>query len=244
MSTPRVSQPGDAEKALAEDEIVSATKQVRFNVSEYTIEVLAKKLRDNEIYVPEYQRNLTWKQAQKSKFIESVLVGLPIPFLFFWQADDGRLEIVDGSQRLRTIREFIDDELRLSELELLPRLNGFRYSDLDRSRQRRFENRSIRGIILDNDTTPVTRSEMFSRINTGGTNANEAEIRRGVLPGPLTDLIVKLAESPRFVRLTPLPKRPNRSARTRGTSCAVFRIQPTSQDRWRRSHAARLQRST
>lgn len=192
------------EKRLAEEQIDAASRQVKFTITEYSVEFLAEKIRREEYYVPEYQRELTWKPVQKSRFVESVLIGLPIPFIFFWQDDDGRFEIVDGSQRLRTIREFMDDELKLTKLQLLTAANGFYFSDLDLSRQRRFQDRSIRGIILDNDTSAATRTEMFSRINTGGTNANEAEIRRGALPGPITDLIVELARDPVFVRMTPI----------------------------------------
>lgn len=200
----RRKKPTDEEMRLAEEQIAAASRQVKFTITEYSVEFLAQKIRDEEYYVPEYQRELTWKPIQKSRFIESVLIGLPIPFLFFWQDGDGRFEIVDGSQRLRTMREFMDDELKLTKLPLLTNVNGFHFSDLDRSRQRRFQDRSIRGIILDNDTSAATRTEMFSRINTGGTNANEAEIRRGVLPGPITDLIMELGRDPLFEEMTPI----------------------------------------
>ena len=173
-------------------------------ITEYSVEGLANKVREGEYYVPEYQRNLVWDSRTKSRFIESVLIGLPIPFLFLWQDAEGRFEIVDGSQRLRTLTEFIDDQHRLNGLELLTEANGFYYSDFEQSRRRRFNSQSIRGIILDNDTPPSVRTEMFSRINTGGKTANEAEIRRGSLPGPVTDLIKELAESDHFSRMTPL----------------------------------------
>lgn len=203
----RRKKPTDDEKRLAEEQIAAASRQVKFTITEYSVEFLAQKIREEEYYVPEYQRELTWKPIQKSRFIESVLIGLPIPFLFFWQDGDGRFEIVDGSQRLRTIREFMDDEHKLTKMQLLTTVNGFRFSDLDRSRQRRFQDKSIRGIILDNDTSAATRTEMFSRINTGGTNANEAEIRRGALPGAITDLIMELGRDPLFVRMTPISAR-------------------------------------
>ena len=131
-------KPDEQSRLKAEEEIDRAARQVRFSISEYTVEVLANKVRDDEIYVPDYQRKFTWRDDRKSRFIESILIGLPIPFVFFWQADDGRLEIVDGSQRLRTIREFIDDEFVLVGLELIPGLNGFCFSGLEKSRKRNF----------------------------------------------------------------------------------------------------------
>lgn len=195
------------QKQIAEEQIAEANTQVKFNITEYTVEFLASKVKSGEYYVPEYQRELTWDDKRKSRFIESVLIGLPIPFLFFWQHDDGRFEIVDGSQRLRTLHEFLEDEHVLSKLELLPYSNSFVFSDFSDSRRRKFNSRSIRGIVLDTETSVATRTEMFNRINTGGSAAKEAEIRRGALPGPVTSLIIELAKDDHFSQLTPISKR-------------------------------------
>ena len=188
----------------AERQIVEYSRTVKFSVTEYSFEFIVQKLTTNRYYVPEYQRNLVWNSARQSKFIESVLMGLPIPFVFFWQDKDGRMEIVDGSQRLRTIQDFMADKLTLQKLEVIPAVNNFRFSDLPKSRQLKFAELSIRIIILDNNTDEVTRTEMFARINTGGTKANEAELRRGSFPGPFMDLIIELANDPAFVDLTPI----------------------------------------
>ena len=198
---------GSEKKAHAEIQISTEARRVRFMITEYSVEGLAAKVRNGEYYVPVYQRNLVWDSKTKSRFIESVLIGLPIPFLFLWQDAEGKFEIVDGSQRLRTLAEFIDNKHRLGGLELLTESNGFYYSDFDQSRQRKFNAQSIRGIILDSDTPPSFRTEMFSRINTSGKPANEAEIRRGSLPGPITDLIGELSESEVFTRMTPLSEK-------------------------------------
>jgi hypothetical protein len=157
--------------------------------------------------VPNYQRELVWPENKQSRFIESLFMGLPIPFLFLWQADDGRLEIVDGSQRLRTIVRFLDNKFPLRDLQELPELNGFCFKDLERSRQRKFEGRTIRGIVLDNVVSEATRTEMFNRINTGGTHLNEAEIRRGSLPGLFMDLVVRCATNQMFVEMTPISQK-------------------------------------
>ncbi|MBB4639838.1 DUF262 domain-containing protein [Rhizorhapis suberifaciens] len=188
----------------AERQIIDYSKTVKFTVTEYSFEFIVQKLNAERYYVPEYQRELIWTSTKKSKFIESVLMGLPIPFVFFWQDKDGRMEIVDGSQRLRTIRDFMADKFALRDLETIPALNGFRFSDLPPSRQLKFGEIPIRVIILDNTTDAETRTEMFARINTGGTTANDAEIRRGSLPGPFMDLVIELANDETFVELTPI----------------------------------------
>lgn len=188
----------------AEKQIREYARSVKFTVTEYSFEFIVQKLNSDRYYVPAYQRNLIWKPQDQSKFIESIFMGLPIPFVFFWQDEDGRMEIVDGSQRLRTVRDFMSNKLVLGNLESLPALNGMRYSNLLMSRQLKFSETPIRVIILDNSTDAITRTEMFARINTGGTTANDAEIRRGSLPGPFMDLIIELAESAEFSALTPI----------------------------------------
>ena len=196
--------PDRAQIIKAERQIKEYSRTVKFTVTEYTFEFIVQRLKDERYYVPEYQRRFVWSSAKQSRFIESVLMGLPIPFLFFWQDDQGLMEIVDGSQRIRTIREFMEDGIVLRDLEALPAANGLRYSDLPRSRQLMFAEKSLRVIILDNSTEAVTRTEMFARINTGGITATDAEVRRGSLPGPFMDLVAELAESSEFAALTPI----------------------------------------
>ncbi len=195
------------QKAAAEAEILEQSKRIDFYMTEYSVEILAKKVRDNEFQVPAYQREFTWEDERKSRFIESLLMGLPIPFLFFWEMADGYLEIVDGSQRLRTIEEFIFGDFKLGDLESLPSISGFRFADLPESRQRKTLNRSIRGIVLNEHADEQARFDMFERINTGSKTANKAEVRRGALSGPFMSLIIELAQLAGFIELAPVSKK-------------------------------------
>lgn len=199
-------KPDPAKVQQAELQIQEYARTVKFTVTEYSFEFITEKVNSERYYVPEYQRNLTWPLEKQSKFIESILMGLPIPFVFFWQDKDGRMEIVDGSQRLRTIRDFMANKIRLTGLETLPAANGLRFLDFSEARRFKFSDSSVRVIILDNNTDAVTRTEMFARINTGGTTATDAEIRRGSLPGPFMDLIIALAKSKKFSQMTPISK--------------------------------------
>lgn len=197
----------DAEKAVAETQIVEQSKRIEFYITEYSVELLASKVRSNEFQVPGYQREFTWEPDRKSRFIESLIMGLPIPFLFFWEMADGRLEIVDGSQRLRTIEEFVLGDFRLNDLDALPNLSGFRFADLPESRQRKITNRSIRGIVLNEHADEQARFDMFERINTSSKAANKAEVRRGALAGPFMAMVIELANLPQFVELAPVPQK-------------------------------------
>jgi hypothetical protein len=177
-------------------------------LTEYSIELLASKMHKGDFEVPSYQREFTWEDERKSRFIESVLMGLPIPFLFFWESPaTGKLEIVDGSQRLRTIEEFILGNFTLGDLEELSLLSGFQFKDLPESRQLKVKNRSIRGIVLNEHADEQSRFDLFDRINTGSKVANKAEVRRGALGGPFLDLVISLAKEPIFVKLAPVSEK-------------------------------------
>lgn len=196
-----------AEIEAAEQQIVELSKRIEFYLTEYSVELLANKMKKGEYVVPPYQRAYTWEHDRKSRFIESLLLGLPIPFLFFWEMPDGKLEIVDGSQRLRSIEEFVLGDLRLDELSSLTALSGFTFAELPESRQRKINNRSIRGIVLNEHADEQARFDMFERINTGSKIANKAEVRRGALAGPFMDLIIALAVKEPFTHLAPVSKK-------------------------------------
>jgi hypothetical protein len=192
----------------AEAQIVEQSKRIEFFLTDYSVELLATKMRSGDFQIPDYQREDTWEPERKSRFIESLLIGLPIPFLFFWERPQtGQLEIVDGSQRLRTIEQFVLGDFAVGELDTLTELEGMRFRDLPESRQRKIKNRPIRGIILNEHADDQARFEIFDRINTGSKIANEAEVRRGALIGPFLDLVINLTNDPTFEKLAPMPEK-------------------------------------
>jgi len=199
----------DAEQAEEADrQLVEQQRIVEYDTKEFTIELLVQKLGaegdNDDIYIPSYQRQFTWDSWRQSRFIESVLMGLPIPFLFFSDMTDGRLEVVDGSQRLRTCKAFLNGDLFLVGCERLDKVDGFAFGDLSRAQQRRLKNRTIRAVVLSPSATKADRRDLFDRINTGSLIAKPAEVRRGSMPGPVTDLIVELATEKQFMALSPM----------------------------------------
>ena len=139
-------------------------KQVDYDTKDYTIEYLVDKLAKGDFFIPTYQRQFIWGDEQKCRFIESVLMGLPIPFMFFADTKDGRIEIVDGAQRTRTLVQFAQDDLVLDNLSVLTDSNGFSFKKLDPAIQRRFLNTNIRVVFLEEGTTEKVRQEIFKRI--------------------------------------------------------------------------------
>jgi uncharacterized protein with ParB-like and HNH nuclease domain len=194
-------------KETAEAEIRNKRKSVDYNTLEYPIEILVQKYLDgidedkNELFIPDYQREMAWDEDRQSKFIESVLLGLPIPYIFVADIADisesedlARLEIIDGTQRIRTLSRFIKNKLTLNSLEKLETLNGFTFDDLPLSRQRRFKRTTIRMIQLTEEADEEVRRDLFERINSGSVELNEMEKRRGSKPGKFLDLIEELSK--------------------------------------------------
>ncbi|MEK7434858.1 MAG: DUF262 domain-containing protein [Cyanobacteriota bacterium] len=206
------------DKDLAEKQIQNERKTVDYDTKEYTVEVLIQKFKDNqnydennnnedfegEIYIPDYQRKFVWKEDRQSKFIESVILGLPIPFIFTADMPDGRLEVVDGSQRIQTLKAFINNKLELCKLEKLTLLNGFMFQDLSISQQRKFKNRSMRSIELTDKADEKIRSDVFERINTGSDTLKEMEKRKGIYAGPFYDFIHECTKNAKFNKLCPI----------------------------------------
>lgn len=200
-------QVGDAERQAAELEIRAMQHEVRYDIRDFTIDYIVTKFRESFFYVPPYQREFIWTAAHKCRFVESVVLGLPIPMMFVADMEDGRLEIVDGAQRIQTLEEFTNSDLRLDGLKRLQSLNGFLFSDLPLPQQRKFGTKALRVVVLEDSTTPELRQEVFERVNTSGMKARASEVRRGALTGPFMDFVKKLANDKRFVDLCPISDR-------------------------------------
>ena len=161
-----------------------ARRDIRYIVTDYPVELLVTKFKEEggsqegDIYIPAYQRELRWIERSMSYFIESVLLRIPVPPIFLYEVE-GKLEVVDGSQRVRTLFQFVSNRFSLSELEKLDILNGMRFRDLPPTIQKRFLNTSIRSFVLDEGTDTSTRIEMFRRLNTTGKKLHDAELRKG-----------------------------------------------------------------
>ena len=172
--------------ALVEMQIAELQKITDYEIREWPIEVLVEKFtngRDtdtSEIFIPDYQREMIWSAKQQSRFIESILIRLPVPFIFAADVGSGdragTLEIIDGSQRLRTLDNFLSNRLCLEGLQRLNKANGMYFSDFERPRQLRFKRSTIRVIELTEQADEQARREMFDRLNSGGST------RRGKRP--------------------------------------------------------------
>jgi hypothetical protein len=196
------------QKSIADAQLRNLQHKIEYDTKDFTVEHIVNKFNEKEFFIPSYQRKYVWKDKQKTYFIESVLLGLPIPFMFFGDCEDegGRYEIIDGAQRIQTLSVFLNNNLSLSKnnLKELSELNDFRFSDLSEIQQRRFRNRALRVVVLGVSTTGENRQDIFNRINTSGMKAEPTEIRRGSYPGKLSDFIDRCSKDVLFVKLCPV----------------------------------------
>lgn len=199
---------------VAEQQIEDRRQEIDYDTREFTIEIIVNKYLEkdddddsSEIYVPEYQREFVWDITRQSRLIESIVLGLPIPLLFVAEIkESGNLEIVDGSQRVRTLAAFITNKLRLNNLRTLDSLNGFCFKDFAPSRQRKFKNTPIRMIVLSDKANERVRNDMFDRINTSSLDLTPMETRKGVYRGDFIDFVFECSKHETFISLCPIYK--------------------------------------
>ena len=193
-------------KEKASEQIKTLRKEIDYTTRDYNIDFIIQKFRKNDFYIPdEYQRQFIWDDDKKSLFIESVLLGLPIPFMFFSDTKDGRCEIIDGAQRTQSLEAFMNNDLELKNLKKLDLLIGFKYNDIPDYFKTKFDNTTIRVVVLSDETTLEIRQEIFTRINTSGEKAKPIEVRRGrFMETDFMKFIKKCSENEMFLKLCPI----------------------------------------
>jgi hypothetical protein len=158
---------------------------------------------DNELVKPEMQRNYVWDKSEASRFIDSILLGLPIPSIFLAKTKNEKMLIIDGYQRIMTVRDYVrgifstDSKVfRLTKSNKVnPRWQGKAFSELTETEQRKIKNTTIHSIIFvqahpsDDDTSLY---QVFERINTSGRTLLPQEIRNCVYQGPFNSLLIEL----------------------------------------------------
>ncbi|MCS4510802.1 DUF262 domain-containing protein [Xylophilus ampelinus] len=211
-------QLADSERAIFVDKQIEELQKITdYEIKEWPIGVLVEKFTngretdESEIFIPDYQRDMVWTPRQQSRFIESILIKLPVPFIFaadVGQGDrEGALEIIDGSQRIRTLDNFLANKLELVGLKKLTQAIGMRFFDLSKPRQMRFKRTTVRVIELTEKADEDARREMFDRLNSGGTPLTTMEVRRGVVDGPFMTFVTECAANEQFKKLVPLSDR-------------------------------------
>ncbi|AMV44570.1 DUF262 domain-containing protein [Paraburkholderia caribensis] len=160
---------------------------------------------------PTYQRRLRWTTKKRSLLIESFLLNIPVPPIFLFEHDYNEYEVIDGRQRLETIRDFLANNFSLTGLEYWPELDRKRFNDLPSVLQKGLLRRGLPAVVLLAETRDSTEDDLdvrrvlFDRLNTGGIRLNPQELRNALYPGPLNALLIKLARSAPFTTAWNIP---------------------------------------
>lgn len=151
---------------------------------------------------PNFQRNFIWDRTRQSLLIESILLGLPLPSIYLSQYPDGILTVVDGLQRIHTIKNFMDDKLRLCNLEYLKECNDKTFSEikdvLSPLRIRRFAQTQLMCFVIDYRSPSNLKFDLFRRLNTGGKPLNGQEIRNCLSRPKVQQALNEMSQSSEF----------------------------------------------
>lgn len=155
---------------------------------------------------PDFQRRDRWSVEKQSRFIESIIMNVPIPPVFLGEDDYGNYVVLDGRQRLTAVNDFLKNVYTLRDLEVWQELNGLRFVDLEKKKlERTITRRFIPAVVILKESSSEVKYDVFDRLNTGGVVANEMEIRNAVFPGKFNRLIHKLSDERRFRELWGIP---------------------------------------
>jgi uncharacterized protein with ParB-like and HNH nuclease domain len=160
-------------------------RRLHTETADLTVSSLHQYMANGKIEIPEFQRGYVWTRVQASRLIESLLIQCPIPIVYFSQGADNKLIVIDGNQRLLSIKLFINDAFELQGLTTYPELNEYTWSALDPRFRDHINNRTIRCITILKDTHPQIKFDVFERLNTGSVKLNAQELRHGLNHGLL-----------------------------------------------------------
>ena len=160
---------------------------------------------------PDFQRRSgIWKDMDKSRLIESLLLRIPIPVFYVAADKEDNWFVVDGVQRMSTINDYATDKFALKKLEYLTQFEDLKFSALPRNMQRRIGETQLTVNIMQPGTPEEVMFNVFRRINTAGEPLTGQEIRHALNPGPVRDYLKCLAETDEFIEATSGSVKPDR----------------------------------
>jgi len=186
-------------------DVPTKEKKIVWQPKDLSIRDLANQRDDGDLILqPDYQRKFVMKRTQSSRLIESILMNVPIPTIYLAEEEDATLSVIDGQQRLTSFISFIRGHFpdgapfKLSGLKVLPELNRKAFIDLAEVQQRTIKKTTLHCIIINNESHPDIKFEIFERLNTGSIKLNEDEIRNTVYRGSLINLLADLENNEMF----------------------------------------------
>lgn len=176
-------------------------KLIRITTKNFTIREIFSQIDEGELdLAPDFQRSFVWSKRQQTRLIESILLGIPLPAFYFNQDSSGAHQVIDGVQRLTTVRKFMSSDLLLNEpdLEYLASLGGQGYNTLDPVVRRRFSGTQIVAHVIEPQTPDEVKYDIFNRVNTGGSPLTAQEIRHCMSKNRSRQFLKRLVERESF----------------------------------------------
>ncbi len=161
-----------------------------------SIQTLVEQWTSKLLVIPEIQREYVWDNGRASRLIESLILGVPVPPLYFAETKDARFEVIDGHQRVRSIARFLGNEFSLSGLRVLGEYKRLRFHQLPPREQRFLKSRALRVVVITADSHPNMKFEVFERLNTGGITLNAQELRNSLYRGAFNQELKLLVQNP------------------------------------------------
>lgn len=195
------------------DHIPKGDRALRTQAYDMSISDIVCKINKGDIVLdPDYQRNYVWDDKRASLLVESILLNVPIPVIYVAEDEDGRWDVVDGLQRLNSLKRFLNNDFKLKGLEVLDELNGDFYSALNPKAMRILNNGMLRIILIFKESHPDIKYEIFMRLNRGAVKLTEQELRNCLYRGQFNDMLHELRAKPIVLRMLDLEKPDNRMA--------------------------------
>jgi len=163
-----------------------------------SVQTLIEQWGEKVLILPDIQREYVWDNGKASRLIESLVLNISIPALYFAENQEAKYEIIDGHQRVRSIVRYVNNEFSLSGIAVLREYKGLRFHQLPEREQRFLKMRTLRTILISIDSHPNMRFEIYERLNTGAILLNAQELRNSIYRGPFNNLLHELAKTSEF----------------------------------------------
>ncbi|MGV8945380.1 MAG: DUF262 domain-containing protein [Lutibacter sp.] len=178
---------------------------ISIDTKKITMDTLLRRLKQGTINLnPDFQRNYVWTMDKKCQLIESLMLKIPLPMFYVSADEKGNYTVVDGLQRLSTIRDYIiDKKFKLQKLEFWgEQFNNFRFEDLPTFIENRILETEFTFTVINQGTPEIVKRNIFKRVNRGGAPLTDQEIRHALYSGKSTLLLKELASLDDFLKVT------------------------------------------
>ena len=208
-------------------------EKIRIHTKHYSLRQVVDMIGEGDIdLAPDFQRQYVWKSWQRSGLIESLLLGIPLPSFYFNEDSTGRLQVVDGVQRLTTIFGYVSEKnFKLGKVTYLRELEGQGFNDLAALFRRRLSSAQFVAHVIDPQTPYRVKFDIFRRINTGGSPLSAQEIRHCMSKTRSRNFLRELVSDLSFITATggTLENHPRMADREVALRFVAFRLFTTDQ---------------